>query len=110
MLLKLHQHNTMAFSKTFPKTIDGSNYPKWIEVAIDVDEEAECEELARKDNISLMKECIEDAKRILAEKELKDYQTDLVHIAVALFRKRAAYTVHYKENKAKEKFDQLFNS
>jgi hypothetical protein len=99
----------MPFSKSFPRTIKGSNYPRWEEVSISDEEERKEEQKCRIDNISLMKECFEDAKMIFAEKDLKRYQTDLVNIAIALFEKRASYAIHYKEKKAKERFDGLFN-
>jgi len=97
----------MAFSKAFPKYIKGSNYPRWEEVTISDDEESLEEQKCRVENISLMKECVEDAKKIIDEKDLKKYQTDLINIAISLFEKRASHAVHWKEKKAKEKFDSL---
>jgi len=44
-----------------------------------------------------------------AGKSLKDYQTDLIHIAISLFEKRASHSIYWKESKAKEKFDGMFN-
>ena len=98
----------MAFSKSFPRTIEGTNYPKWEEVSITEEEEKEQEKKARSENISLMKECIEDSKSILAEKGFKDYQSDIVSMAIALFEKRSSHSVYWKESKTKEKFDMLF--
>jgi len=95
----------MGFSKSFPRTLPGSNYPKWEEVSLTPEEEKEQEEKARQDNIKVMKECIDDAKKIFSDKELKDYQTDVMNAAIALFEKRASHSVYLKENKAKEKFD-----
>ena len=100
----------MAFSKSFPRTVKGSNYPRWEEVSISDVEEKEQEELCRIENIKLMKECIDDAKRIIDEKSLKKYQTDLINAAIALFEKRASHSIYWKENKAKEKFDALFSN
>lgn len=97
----------MSFSKTFPKTTDKSAYPKWIEVSISDQEEKIEEDRCRKDNIDLMKECIEDAKNIIKEKNLKEYQTDLINIAKSLFEKRASHSVYYKESACKKKFDSL---
>ena len=57
----------MSFSKSFAKNIEGSNYPKWIEVFLDSVEEKEAERLCRSDNILIMKECIEDAKSIFVD-------------------------------------------
>ena len=95
----------MAFSKSFAKTTDKSVYPKWIEVFLTEDEEREEERKCRQENIRLMKECLEDAKKIFSESKLKDYQTNVISIAVALFEKRASHVVYWKESKAKEKFD-----
>ncbi|RJQ18147.1 hypothetical protein C4573_00300 [Candidatus Woesearchaeota archaeon] len=94
----------MAFSKSYPKTIEGFNYPKWEEVYLDEEEELLTEKQARNDNIALMKECIDDAKKIVQDKQLKDFQSDVIHIAIALFEKRSSHAIYYKENKTKEKF------
>jgi len=93
----------MAFSKSFPKT--GEKYPVWEEVYLTDEEEKEQEEKAKEENIVLMKECIDSAKSIILEKEFKEYQTDVVNMAIALFEKISSHSVYWKENKAKEKFD-----
>ena len=98
----------MTFSKSFPRTTDKSVYPIWEEIKLTDVEEEEQAVKTRKENIELMKECIGDAKQIISEKNLKDYQTDVIHMAIALFEKRASHLVHYKEEKAKEKFDEKF--
>jgi len=95
----------MGFSKSFPKTVEGVNYPKWVEVFLDSNEEDLAESNARTENISLMKECIKDAKDIVSSENLKDYQTDVINLAIALFEKRASHVVFHKETMAKEKFD-----
>lgn len=95
----------MSFSKNFPRTIEGVNYPKWEEVFLDNNEEKRAEDNARNENIILMKECIDDANKILKDQKLKDYQTDLINIAISLFEKRASHVVFHKEIIAKEKFD-----
>ena len=99
----------MAFSKSFPRTIKGTNYPSWEEVFLTEAEEREEENKSRRENNQIMNECIEDAKNIIEKKNLKRFQTDMINIAIALFHKRASYTIHYKENKAKEKFDKRAN-
>ena len=98
----------MTFHKTFPRNIEGSSYPRWEEISLTDKEEKEQDLKAKKENIALMKECINDAKAIMGEKQLKDFQTDLISIAITLFEKRASHSVYHKENKAKEKFDKLF--
>jgi queuine/archaeosine tRNA-ribosyltransferase len=94
----------MVFTKSFPITSDKS-YTRWEEVALSEEEEAEQEKLAREENISKMKESIDDARQIMKEKNLKEYQTDMIHIAITLFEKRGSHEIYYKENRAKELFD-----
>lgn len=96
----------MTFSKSFPRTKKDKSYPEWEEIFLTEAEEKEVAELARKENVQLLRQCIHDAKKIMEEEGLKDYQTDLVHLAIALFEKRASHEVYWKENKAKDKFDQ----
>lgn len=93
----------MPFSKSFPRTKD--KFPVWEEVFLTDDEERAIEKKAEEENIELMKKCIDKAKKILQDKGLKDYQTDLIHVAVALYRNIASHQVYHKEAKAKEKFD-----
>lgn len=95
----------MAFSKSFPKRSDKSVYPRWEDVELNSAEEMLVEEKARVENIELMKECIEDAKKIIEDKGLNRYQTDMINIAITLFEKRASHSVYHKERKAKEKFN-----
>ena len=77
----------MGFSKSFPRTTDKSAYPKWEEVYLSEEEEALEEKKARDENIKLMQECIRDARKIMKEENLKNYQTDLINIAISLFEK-----------------------
>ena len=95
----------MTYSKSFPRTTDKSTYPIWEEIKLTDVEETEQEVRTRKENINLMKECITDAKEIIENKGLKDYQTDVINMAISLFEKRASHVVYYKEEKAKGKFD-----
>jgi DNA helicase TIP49 (TBP-interacting protein) len=99
----------MPFSKSFPRNVKGSNYPKWEDIFISDEEEAVEEQRCRLENIKLIKECIEDAKAVFEEKNLKRYQTDLIRMAIALFEKRASHSVYWKERKAKDKFDRLYS-
>lgn len=98
----------MAFSKSFPRTIDKSSYPVWEEIYLSEEEEKEQEQKCKDENVFLMKECIDDANKIFSEKNLKDFQSDVIKVAISLFEKRASHSVYWKENKAKEKFDKLF--
>jgi len=95
----------MAFSKAFAKTTEKSVYPKWTEVFLSEAEEREEERKCREENIRLMRECLDDAKKIFSESKLKDYQTNVISIAIALFEKRASHAVYWKESRAKNKFD-----
>ena len=98
----------MGFSKSFPRTVEGSTYPIWEEIKLTEKEEKEEEAKCRRENISLMKECVEDAKGVMKDKTLKDFQSDLIKVAISLFGKRASHAVYWKESKAKEKFDEMF--
>ncbi len=95
----------MAFTKAFPKRTDKTVYPRWEEITLTPEEEKAEDESARKENIEIMKRCIDDAKKIFEEKNLKPYQTDIVHTAISVFEKHASHSVYWKERKAKEKFD-----
>tara|TARA_Y100000310_G_C20515424_1_gene730925 strand:+ start:659 stop:949 length:291 start_codon:yes stop_codon:yes gene_type:complete len=95
----------MTFSKAFPKTVEGVNYPKWEEVFLTEEEEKNVEVQAKKENVALFKECIDDARNIAKDKNLKDFQTDIISIAIALFEKRSGHVVYWKEQKAKDKFN-----
>ena len=98
----------MTFSKTFPRTVKGSSYPVWEEVYLTSAEEKEIEEQSKKENIILMKECIDKAKQVLTEKRLDYDHSDVINAAIALFDKIASHAVYHKEAKAKEKFDEKF--
>lgn len=100
----------MPFSKSFPKTLKGSPYPEWVEVSLKETEEKAVEELARKTNNALMKECILDAKKIMEATNLKDYQSDQIELAKSLFDKRASHVAFWKEEKCKEKFEMYFKN
>ena len=95
----------MPFSKSFPKTTDKTIYPKWEEIYLTLDEEKEIEGKAKEENHHLMEECIKDAKKIFAKESLKDFQSDIIQAAIALFEKRASHVIYWKEQAAKEKFD-----
>lgn len=97
----------MVFSKSFPKTIGGTAYPKWIEVSLTEDEENQIEEDCRQENIRVMQQCIDDAKSLIEQKGFKGFKEDILTVATILFEKRASHVVYWKENKAKEKFDKL---
>lgn len=96
----------MAFSKRFPKTIEGSTYPVWEEITLTKEEEKEAERECKEENLSLMRECISDAKKILVESGLNEkFQTNVIRLATALFEKRASHAAFFKESKSKKRFD-----
>ena len=96
----------MAFSKTFPRTLKGSTYPLWEEIYLSDKEEREVEEHARKENVLLMKECLDEAKKILIEKGYKEYQSDTIRMAISLFDKVSSHQIYHKERRVKEIFDE----
>lgn len=94
----------MAFSKTFPRTIPGSNYPLWEEVFLTEEEERQAEERCRHENFQLMDECLQEAKMVAIKHAINEDQIR-AQLAIALFEKRASHVVFWKESMAKEKFD-----
>jgi len=93
--------------KTFPKTVDGSNYPMWEEVMLSEKEEFIEEEKAKRESIKMMRKCIDEAKKLLEDMGMREYQPDILNIALTLFRKRASHVVYWKDNRCKEKFDRV---
>lgn len=98
----------MAFSKRFPRDVKGSPYPVWEEVYLSADEERKLEEEQRTENLKIMRECLADAETIVKEQGMREFQTNVVQIAIALFEKRSSHAVYWKEEAAKEKFDKTF--
>ena len=97
----------VPFSKNFPKTVPGSNYPVWEEITLTEEEEKQVEEECRRTNFRILDQCLEEAKA-LAIKQGLNTDENRVKIAIALFEKRASHEVFWKENKAKEIFDKKF--
>lgn len=98
----------MSFTKSFPRTLKSSNYPVWEEIVLSKEQEKEVELNSFNENLDLMKQCIDEAKKILSEKNLKDYQSDVVSLAVALFEKIGSHSVYHKEAMARELFNEKF--
>jgi hypothetical protein len=94
----------MVFSRTFPREIPGSNFPKWEEIFLSAQEEREREQVARQENLFLIRQCIADARNILKDSGMMDMQSHVLSVALGLFKKRANHAVHYKEECCKNKF------
>ncbi|NQV91969.1 hypothetical protein HQ489_05850 [Candidatus Woesearchaeota archaeon] len=97
----------MAFSKKFPKDVEGSNYPEWKEIILTDEEEGQAEEEARREQFMLLDECLREAKSLAIKNQVNDDE-NVVTLALGLFDKRASHVVFVKEHKAKEKFDRMF--
>ena len=97
----------MMFSKSFPATQEGQT--RWIEIYLTDEEEQEEERKCREINIKLMKQCMDDAREIILKQGMKHYDTIIARTAVGLFEKRASHEIHFKEARAKQKFDQKYN-
>jgi len=96
----------MSFSKTFPRTVQGSNYPIWEEITLSDDEEKDIERQCKRENFYLLDESIQEAKALAIKNGMNSNST-VTRLAIALFEKRASHIVFLKESKAKEKFDKL---
>ena len=97
----------MPFSKTFPKKDPNSSYPIWEEIYLTKEEEQQAEDLCSKENFRLLDQALNEAK-IIAIKHGLNTDENRIKLAVALFEKKASHSIFWKENKAKEKFDQIF--
>ena len=94
----------MPFSKSFPKTLPGTNYPIWEEIFLTKEEEQQVEAECKKINFQLLDECLQDAKMLAIKNGINEDQ-NVTRIAISLFEKRASHVVFWKESKTKEKFD-----
>jgi hypothetical protein len=94
----------MAFSKSFPRPVSGSNLSVWEEITLTLEEERQVEERCRQENYKIMDECVKEA-RSLAIKNSLNTEENVAQLAIALFEKRASHLVYWKERLAKDKFD-----
>ncbi|MBW2971928.1 hypothetical protein KY359_02730 [Candidatus Woesearchaeota archaeon] len=94
----------MVFSKSFPREVEGSNFPRWEEIFLSAQEEREREQVARQENLFLIRQCIADARNVLKDEKMMDMQSHVLSVALSLFKKRASHAVYYKEEKCHEKF------
>lgn len=96
----------MVFVKSFPKNIKGTSVPIWEEIKLSDEEEKEVERKGVQVHYAMMRECIDDARKMLQE---KGYGSDenVISVAIALFEKRASHTVFMKEQKTREKFEEM---
>lgn len=99
----------MTFSRRFPLDKPGSPYPSWEEIFLSSEDETSVDKDQQKANNALMRECIEDAKKIIFKLDFKNFQSDVVNIALALFDKRSSHLVYWKEEEAKARFDKAFH-
>ena len=95
----------MVFSKTFPRTIPGSNYPVWEEIKLTEEEERIVEEKCQRENFSILDDCLKEAKALAIKNQINT-EENITNLAIALFEKKASHVVFWKESKAKDKFDE----
>ena len=96
--------------KTFPRTVDGHSYPVWEEIILSDKEELISEQQAKRENLKLMKRCLDDAKKLLEDMGFREYQSDILGIALTMFRKQASHVVYWKDSRCKEKFDRRYGN
>ncbi|MFH1669208.1 MAG: hypothetical protein ABIA62_04740 [Candidatus Woesearchaeota archaeon] len=97
----------MVFSKNFPRELkDGST--RWEEIFLSVQEEREREQVARQENLYLVRQCIADARNVLKDEKMMDMQSHVLSLAMTLFKKRASHAVHYKDELCKKKFQKYW--
>ncbi|RME78135.1 hypothetical protein D6774_02100 [Candidatus Woesearchaeota archaeon] len=96
------------FTKSFPLEVNGTTY--WKEISLRPYEEKLVEKEAREENVSLLLECLRDAKEVMDKAHFKYSQTQRLNIALALFHKRCSHVVYKKEEKCREIFERLNSS
>ena len=97
----------MGYSKTFPRKIEGSNLPHWEEINLTESEEKEVEERCGRENYLILDQSLKEAKSLAIKNGIND-DGIVSQLGVALFEKKSSHVVFWKEQKAKEKFDQQF--
>ena len=93
--------------KSFPVQAGENSQTVWKEIGLTPKEEFVEEQKARRDYLSLMKICIDDARKLMDEKGMPEYQADIMNIALNLFRKRASHVSYWKDLRCREKFEFL---
>jgi hypothetical protein len=93
----------MVFSKSYPRELNTGS-TRWEEMFLTAQEEREREQVARQENLFLIRQCIADARNVLKDEKMMDMQSHVLSMAMTLFKKRASHAVFYKEEKCKEKF------
>jgi hypothetical protein len=97
----------MSFVKTYPREMPGTNQTRWEEIVLDPQEEKEEEQRARLENIYLLRQCIADARNVMIDEDLGNYNSQVINLAVSMFQKRASHAVFYKEKRCRLKFEEL---
>lgn len=77
---------------------------KKTEIFLTKQEEREREQVARQENMYLMRQSLADARNIVKDEKLMDMQNHVIQIGIALFNKRAEHTGEYKRKKREEKY------
>ncbi|MFC1741047.1 hypothetical protein ACFL3V_00740 [Nanoarchaeota archaeon] len=77
---------------------------RWEDMFLTAQEEREREQVARQENLYLVRQCIADARNVLKDEKMMDMQSHVLSVAMCLFKKRSTHCVYYKEEKCKEKF------
>lgn len=95
----------MAFSKSFPRQVKGSNYTEWVDVYLSEKEEKFIEDEVRQKNIVIMKQCLRDARSVLSSEKVEFDESNIIELARTMFEKLASHTVYAKERRCKDKFD-----
>ncbi|MCF7861294.1 hypothetical protein K9M79_03525 [Candidatus Woesearchaeota archaeon] len=93
----------MTYIKSFPRTKDSTTH--WVDIKLDDKEEQKVSAIHRNLNKNLYQQCLKDAAVILEKSEMKEFQTNIVQIATALFNKRSSHLVYSKDSYCREKLE-----
>jgi hypothetical protein len=99
----------VVYSRSYPRQ-DESGAPRWVEIFLSAQEEREREQIARQENLYLVRQCLSDARNVIKSEQLMDMQSHVLSIALALFKTRAQHASEYKDELCRQKFEKYWGS
>ena len=100
----------MVFRKSFPRRVEGINYPVWEEVVLSSEEEKNVELDNRKENLKIMHTCIKDTELLFDKLGYERKQRDIINVAIALFDKQSSHVAFKKEEYSQDKFNNTYDA
>ena len=79
-------------------------------VFLSAQEEREREQVCRRENLILLRQCIGDARNIIRSEKLMDMQSHVLSLASTLFNMRARHIREYLDEYCTQKHNRQFNA